>query len=482
MRPVYKKITVIHFMKHSFLTVIPLFIFLFGHSQKSLDYYIQKTKAVSYQSGIASIKLSTAQSNYNAFRRNYKPTLSLSGSVPVYNKDNFAVTQPDGSVKFISRSQNNSNLSIGLSQPVFFTGGTISLNTDLTRLDDFVRKTTRYNGTPVFIRLNQPLFAFNGLKWDKKIEPLKIKEATLTNKEAKEWLSYNICKLFFAIAEAQTSEQLEETNLQNNITNLAIEKRRMAVGTSTEDKVLQLEMRQIIYQQRLSAAKLAVNDAFLSMQALFPNKDTFIVKVDLPTNIPVLHLNKEEIIATAKRNLAMYIFFSRKQLEAQSNLAKAKTQGRQVNVTASYGLNNAEDNIPAIYRNPNNQQRYSVTFSIPIIDWGKRNGNIELAKLQEKESELSMIAEEAKLIAEAESLINQLPVFRDNITNAQSLDILSQKRYSIATRLYQLGKISLLELQAAELEKDNAAKFYVYSLRQFWEAYYLLKAKTMATF
>ena len=42
---------------------------------------------------------------------------------------------------------------------------------------DFDRERTIYNGRPFSIGFEQPLFGFNELRWDKKIEPLRYQES-----------------------------------------------------------------------------------------------------------------------------------------------------------------------------------------------------------------------------------------------------------------------------------------------------------------
>jgi outer membrane protein TolC len=46
--------------------------------------------------------------------------------------------------------------------------------------------------------------------------------------------------------------------------------------------------------------------------------------------------------------------------------------------------------------------------------------------------------------------------------------------------MFETGKVSLLELQAAQTEKDNARRNYIRALRKFWENLYLLRVKTNA--
>ena len=448
------------------------------HAQLTLDETIGLAKNNSYAAQSSQNELKLANLSYLAYKINLKPSLSFYGNAPVYNKDNYAVTQPDGSIKFLSRSQNYSNAGIGFSQPVPFTGGTFAVNTDLYRFDDFVAKTKQYNGTPVFVRLTQPLFKYNAYKWDKQIAPLKLQEASLTMKAAMMQLEYTVCQLYFDIAEAQVNAQLAAVNLQNSTTNLSIEKRRVQLGVSTEDKVLQMEIQQINSLQQQTMAQLNIRQAFLALQTYINSTDTTIKHLKLPEQLISPEIDKEKAIASAKKNLPLYLSFQTKKLEAQSKTAEAKMQGRQIDLIASYGLNNAATDIPAIYRNPQDQQRFSIGFNIPIADWGRRKNNIAVAEMQEEQVEINRKQEEAKLIEEITNLVNELPVLQRSVQQSLLLDTLSQRNFVITNRLFQSGKASLLELQAAQMEKDNAGRNYIAALRKFWESYYLLRLKT----
>ena len=464
-------------LKKPFIVSFLLLLHTVVAAQTTLQQTIELAKKNSYTALSSNNEKKIAELNYTAFKLGLKPSLSFYGNAPVFNKDNYAVTQPDGTIKFLPRSQNYSNVGIGFTQPILITGGTVAVNTDLYRFDDFVTNTKQYNGTPVFLRLTQPLFKYNAYKWDKQIAPLKLQEATQLQKTDILQIEYMVCKLYFDITEAQSNEQLAINNLENCITNLAIEKRRVQLGVSTEDKVLQLEIQQINSRQQQIASQLSIRAAFSALNNYINRTDTGSLQLQLPEQLPVIIIDKEKMIAAAKQNLPQYLAFQRKKLEAKSKMEEVKKQGRQADLVASYGLNNAATNLPAIYQNPQDQQRFSIGFSIPIADWGKRKNNIAIAKLQEEQVEITTKQEEANLITEITNVINVLPVLKNNVQQSLLLDTLSQKRFAITNRLFESGKASLLELQAAQTEKDNARRNYIASLRKFWESYYLLKTK-----
>lgn len=338
------------------------------------------------------------------------------------------------------------------------------------------------HGTPVFLRFTQPFFKYNAYKWDKQIAPLQLQEADQTQKATIMQLEYEVCNLYFTIIQAQANEQLATENLQSSIINLANEKRKVQLGVSTEDKVLQLEIQQINNQQQKITSQIEIQKSLLALQTFINETDTTSRLLQLPEKLPAIETDKEKIMTQAKNNLPQYIAYQRKALEAKSKTEEAKKQGRQIEMVASFGLNNAATDLSAIYRNPQDQQRFSLGLTIPISDWGRRKNNLAIAKLNEEQTELSIKQEEVRLLEELTNLINAIPVLKNSIDQSLALDTLSQKRFLITTRLYQSGKASLLELQAAQTEKDNAKRNYISALRKFWENYYLLNAKTGAAF
>ena len=142
----------------------------------TLEEVVQQSKEQSIASKQAVTQKKTNYWQYRSFQADYKPQLSLLGTVPGFTRSYIQVVQPDGTVSFQQVSNNNSTLNLSLSQSIAMTGGTIYMQQQMQRFDDFQRDVTRYNGIPFEIGIKQPLFQFNPLKWDRKISPLKYQE------------------------------------------------------------------------------------------------------------------------------------------------------------------------------------------------------------------------------------------------------------------------------------------------------------------
>ena len=104
-------------------------------------------------------------------------------------------------------------------------------STLIQRFDDFDRERTIYNGRPFSIGIEQPLFGFNQLRWDKKIEPLRYQESQQQYLLDRERIAVDVTELYFDVLLAQVNLEMARFNLANNDTLYAIAQERAALGT-----------------------------------------------------------------------------------------------------------------------------------------------------------------------------------------------------------------------------------------------------------
>lgn len=411
---------------------------------------------------------------YKSFRLQNKPTLILNGNAPVYDKDNFSVRQPDGTIRFLDRSQVNSTLNLGLQQPIAATGGILSVNTSLNRFDELIGRSKLYSGTPIYIQLQQPLFAFNNLKWQKKIEPLRLQNTLLASKETKYNIAYSVSEAYLSIAsnEAEIDIAKEEQNLHH--LNLEASRKKNTLGIGDKDKLLQLQMDSIQAIQTISNLNLT-RSSLLKQLSLYTqtNLSTSIVK--MPESLPNVAIDPAALWDSIKlHNKSINaITLAKEQLKAESEkLQKEKTQ---INLLLSYGLNQSGNSLKQIYSNPNDQQRFNIGFAFPIADWGRRKNiaeQINVKTTQLKIQEQILQNEMQLAIADVLEKMNQIQA---NFTTIKLLDSLSAIRYDMQTKLYHLGKILPIELKQSAFERINNKKNRLIATKEYILYYYKLQ-------
>ncbi|GEP98090.1 TolC family protein [Chitinophaga cymbidii] len=455
---------------------------VWGQQQYSLGDIIMKAYAGSSSYRLAKIQQELSRNQYLSYTSELKPQISFYGNAPVFNKEYFEVRQPDGSIKYQSISQNNANIGLGLSQKLPFSGGDISLNTEINRFDDFKSGTSQYAGTPVYLRLSQPLFAVNALKWRKRIEPLKLQESGKTYALELENIALRSVQLFFDVLDAEINIDIARTNLRNATLNIELERKRIILGTTTEDKLLQLELQTLRNEQELKKAQSNRQIAQMNLRIFLGLKDEKELPLSPPEQVPQLNVDISSAFGYAKKSRPEFIAFQRKIREARRDVAVAKAEKYQVNLVASYGLNNTSDELGKLYDAPNDQQRLNVGFHIPIVDWGRRNARYNTAKAIEKLVATTNELDEAAIYQEIATLVRNIELLRSNIALAKKADSVGQRRFAISNSLYQIGKLSITELYLAQTERDNGRRTYISALRDFWSSYYTLRKLTLYDF
>jgi len=419
---------------------------------------------------------------YRLFRSNYNPQLALSGTLPGYSSQFLPVTQPDGTISYVPVKQTSSSLNLGLLQPIAATGGSISINTNSSRFSNILTDDTRWRSTVVDMTLNQPLFTFNQLRWDKKTEPMRYEESKRSFVEEMEFVSRNSVTRFFDYLDAQVNYQIAQFNLANNDTIYNIEKGRYNIGTTSEDKLLQVELQLLRSKQDLAQAQLDLQTSRLAIRIYTGMQEGEVFDLSLPEIIPVIVADEGSALQYARDNRADFIAFERRRLEADRQVAQARGERFQMDLNASVGLNSAGADLSESYMDPNSQQIVNVSLRIPVVNWGRNEARIKTALANKKLTDYVIAQDEQNFEQEILTLTRQQAMLNLQIEISKKSDEVAQKRYEVAQNRYLIGKIDITNLNIALTEKDNAKRSYINALRAYWVAYYDLRRLTLYDF
>lgn len=420
---------------------------------------------------------------YRTHRSNYQPQLSLNGILPGYNKTFTEVQQPDGTILFQSIHNNNSSLDLSFSQTITATGGTVFGTTQLQRFDDFDRKNILYNSVPFGIGYNQPLFQFNSLKWDKKIEPLKFNESKQAYIESMEQIAITANGYFFDLLLAQVNLQIAETNLANTQKIQQIANEKYDLGKISKNEILQLQLEQLKAQKAVGIAKRDKEIATLNLRAYTGLQNTDEVALFIPHATINMLVTADKVLEEAYENRSDAIAFVRRMAEAQRDIAKAKgDNGLNASLTAQIGFSKSAVTVPGVYRSPQNQQEVQLVFAIPILDWGRSKSRTKTA---EATLQFTAYAVEQDKQIFTQQIVTQVTLFemmKEQLTLTASADSIASEKYQIAKDRYVLGNLSITDLSIAFQEKDQAKRDYIAALRDFWGAYYQLRYLSLYDF
>ena len=451
--------------------------------QLSLNQVIELAKSQSIASRQANTQKETAYWEYKSYQSNYKPQLTLSGTLPNFNRTFQEVIQPDGTIEFQPVTNNNSDLTFSLSQTIAATGATVFVNSQLQRFDDFDRDFRLYNGLPIGIGIEQPLFAFNPLKWDKKTEPLRFEESKQEYIESLESIGLTAANRFFEFLIAQVNLQIAQSNLSNNDTIYKIALERFDLGKISKNDLLQLKLGVLQSKKSAASAQQNLEVADLQLKSYIAYREAGQIELTLPTAIPDLQIDADRALQEAFVNRGDAIGFKRSRLEAEREVAIAKgANGFQANIFAAFGLSNSAKNVTDVYKNPQDRETVRIGFEIPIMDWGRSKSRMETAKANKQLVEYEV--EQDRIVFEEEiyTLITLCNMLKDQLALSKEADEIAAERYGIAKNRYFIGNLSITDLTIALQEKDQAKRDYILSLRDFWRTWLTIRVKTLYDF
>ncbi len=451
----------------------------------TLDDVVKLSEDQSLQGILAKHMFRASYWQYRTFKAEYLPSLTLTGTFPEYNRIyEKEYDYSTGQEYYVEKNTNSLLGQLSLSQNIGLTGGSISLESNLRRFDVLGEDgSTQYISTPVSINYNQPLFRFNEFKWQKQIEPLRYEEAKRNYLENVEEVHLNAVRRFFQLALAQINMEIANMNYANADTLYRLAQGRYNLGTIAENDMLQMELSFLNAETSRNEAYNNLNDMKQRLSSFLGYTENIEIELIIPNEIPTFEVNGEQVLNLALENNPEILSLQVQLLEARRDVAQAKAEkGLNANMNISYGLQGQADIIPGAYEALDDQQRVSVGFTIPIMDWGLRRGRYRMAQSSEEvvktQVQQSMIDFEQQLFLD----VAQFNLQDDQVRIAAKSDTVAMKMFEVTKQRFLIGNVDVLELNNADTKKDENRRGYIQALQNYWTYYYNMRSLTLFDF
>ncbi len=354
----------------------------------TLDECITMARRQSIDAAVALDELRSAYWQWRSYKADLLPEVSLQGTAPSWNKRYSSYQQADGSLSFVRNDYLGLDGAVNISQKLWPTGGTLSIKSSLDYLHQSANASpsgggregaNQFMSLPVAVTLSQPLFSVNHLKWNRRIEPLRYREAQARFLTETEQVAMQAISLYFSLLLAGEQVNIARQNLQTaeKLYEVAQAKRRM--GTISENDVLQLRL------DVLTARSALTNSESNRQARQFALRSFLDVEAPIAATVPEasalgIHLDYEDVLAHALQNNALATTMRRRQMEADYAVASARANRQSINLYAQLGYTGTGENMSSAYRNLLSNQVVQVGITIPLLDWGKRKGQRRLAE------------------------------------------------------------------------------------------------------
>ncbi|MCE1197492.1 MAG: TolC family protein [Marinilabiliales bacterium] len=424
---------------------------------------------------------------YKYYRSDMLPQFSIGANPLSYNNSIRQDYVPqDQNWQYSQQKNITSSASMKMTQNVGLTGGSFSASSDIGMVKNFLGdKTTLFSSNMVSIGYKQRLNGYNSLRWKSKIEPLKFETAKKKFIQSREDIAIKTTGKFFTLVDAQIELNIARTNLANSDTLYQIGKGRYQVGTLTQDELLNFELNLMNAKIAMTRAQQGLVRARSDLNIFLGlDKNTLIDCVLPKANNSGFQVNVEDAIQKAMDNNPDIMAQERQLLEQESNVRYVRAQnGLSADISAMAGLNQKSTILSEAYQNPNQFQNIALAgVSIPILDWGRRKGQIKMAK--SNRDVVVNTVKQARIDFEQSVLMNvmEFNLQSEMVSNSAKADTIAQMGFDVTMRRFKIGKLDVTKLNLARNDLETARRAYIAALRKYWSSYYLIRELSLYDF
>ena len=422
---------------------------------------------------------------YRSYKASRLPSFYMYGNLMNFDRSLTLLQNPeDGTLNYVSSNNLQNSVGLQVNQNITFTGGTLSVATDLSRIDQFgMNKSQTWYSRPVTVSYYQPLFTYNQFKWDKKIEPKEYEKGKREYLERMEDITIDAVYAYHNLLLAKTNNAISKSNFENSGNMLRIAGERLQLGDVTKAEYLQLELRMLNDSISINETAVAVRQAQMQLNSLLGYDESYEIIPDAEDRLPDIQMDYELVMEKSLKNSSFGLRNELSLLNAESDVAYAKaSRGFSFALNARFGMSQTGPQLPETYKNLLDQEVVGITFSIPIFDWGLGRGKVQKAKAAQEVVKAQVQQSENDYRRQLFTAVNQFNNQRQQCLVSRKAMFIASERYELTMHRFREGNASVTDLNMAQSENDSALRQYVSDLCNFWIYYYTLRQHTLYDF
>ena len=473
-------------LKH---TLILVFLAAFGASSAVAQEVMTLEKALEvafeHSPSLIQSKLSLEQQQLNLKAQNasLKSQFSLDVNPFNYTRNN----QYDSyNAKWYSSENMSSSASLGITQPIKWTDGTVSLYNDFSWQDasnqTSNQKSTSFNHN-LSLRIEQPIFTYSRTKMELKELEYALENSKLSYAMQELSIERQVTQQFYSVYQQQKNLSTARDEYNNQKQNYDIIKNKVDAGLVAREELFQAEV-------NLATSESAVYTAEINYENA---KDNFkiLLGIDLDEDVMVLPNTEITTVNVDATQAVDYALKQRMELRQHQitleqdlfSIIRAKSENEfKGSITARIGLDALGDKPGNMYSNPTDNEQIGISLNIPIFDWGSRKARVRSSELAMESDQINLDEEKKNITLEVRqicrnlpTLIRQIEIKRQNIENAEHT-------YEINLEKYRNGNLTGMELQQYQNQLTSAKQEYTNAIIDYKIELLNLKIQTLWDF
>ena len=422
---------------------------------------------------------------YRSYKASRLPSFNLYGDIMNFDRSLTLVqSYEDGRFNYVNSYNLQNSVGLQVKQNITFTGGTLSVYSDLSRIDQFgIDKRLTWYSQPITVSYYQPLFTYNQFKWDKMIEPKEYEKGKRQYLESMEQITLNTVRAYYSLILAKMNNDIALSNYTNTGKMLNVARERQQLGSVTRDEVLQLELRMLNDSISINESAVAIREAQMILNSVLGYDESYEINPLLDETLPDIYMDYDHVMSKAMDNSSFNLSNEINLLNAESGVAQAKaSRGISMALNARFGLSQTAPDFGGVYSDLLDQEVVGITFSIPIFDWGMGKGKVQKAKAAQEVVRAQVVQSENDYRRTIFTEVGQFNNQRHQCSVSRRAMLIAKERYELMMEKFRGGKASVMDLNTAQSENDTALQKYITDVSNYWEYYYTLRQYTLYDF
>lgn len=420
--------------------------------------------------------------NYRSFRAELLPSLRLNANLGNFKRSLVQLQDfATGALSYRANYNLQNDAELYFSQNIPWTGGTVSLSTSLTRLDQYSpERLTSYYIQPVYLSYAQSLWGYNSFKWSRQTQPKEYEAAKREYIESMEQVARQAISLFWSYASAEEDFERTSKSFEESKRLLQAAQARFDMGTITRDQLMQVELGMLNDSLAVSSGRVSLRSALNRLCSFIGYQEDTQLKLIIDYDVPELILNYDDVLDRALNNSAFVLNQEIQYISADESVAQAKAnRGIRASVNARLGLSGQAERLSDSFVELQDQEIVGMSLDIPIIDWGLGKGRVKMAKAKAETTRNSL---QQSMIDFRQDLLTQVMQFNNQNSQCEiskRAAELAQDSYDLALQNFGSGSMSMTQLDQLKQKRDAALNSYVSNVAQFWSSYWGIRQATL---
>lgn len=421
--------------------------------------------SVEHNPDLKSSKLSMERYEYNliAQKASLKSRFAL-------NLDPFSYSQErrfdDRFSEWYTSKSLSSSGTFSISQPIIWTDATISLNDRLSwqnseSTGSGATNSNRTYSNNLYLSITQPIFTFNKTKMNLRSIELNYENAQISYALQKLNMEKNITNQFYSLYLSQKNLEISISQLEDAEKSYNIIKDKVDADFATKEELYQADLNLATARSNTENQKVSLEnskDAFKQVLGLGLDED-ISVTTEIFAEPVLIDMDKAIESAFASRMELRQREISREQLD-QDMIQTKDNDSFNGSVSLSLGIMGDNSDFADVYSNPTNNPRVSVSFSVPIFDWGARKSRIKAKELEIDMFEISAEEELKSIEINIRSTCRSLDNLLRQISIAEQSQKNAQLTYDLNAERYRNGELTGMQMNQFQTQLSNSKISY----------------------